>query len=91
MIAIKDSSETLDFSVDFGPVLAPGEIITGYTASATGVTLNSFSLSGNVETVWVSGGTRGLYANVVYQITTNQGRTLVETLRLQIGPIYAPT
>lgn len=68
----KDKDSTLDYSVDWGPLLEEGESVASSSWTAdTGITLDTTILSGNVATVFVSGGTPGQWYALTNTVATN--------------------
>lgn len=82
---LKDPQAVLDYAIDWAGVLPAGDTITSATVSAdAGITVASNSASGQVHTIWLSGGTAGSSYLVTSQITTAQGRTDHRTIRVTI-------
>ncbi len=65
----KDPSDVIDVEVDFTQLLQADAIDTA-TITVSGVTKDSQSVSGNVVTVWISGGTAGAKGTVTIKVTT---------------------
>lgn len=79
----KDPADVIDYPVDFGPLLQTDTISTA-TVVGTNVTINSSSTSGNIVTVWVSGGTHGCTGEVKITIVTAGGRTFERTFNIKV-------
>lgn len=77
---------TLDYSIDYGPILPPGVEIVSYTISASGVTVGDQSRVGNVVTALVSGGVPFTRAAVTITATDDQTppRVYPQVLALQV-------
>lgn len=86
--ATKDPDSELDYLLDWAdssdPWLSDGDVINSFTATATGVTLADSSFTDTTTTAWVSGGTVGETATVLFHVTTAQGRVDDRTLYLHI-------
>lgn len=81
----KAPGAVLDYAFDFSGFLGAGETITAKTVTAAGVTVDSSAIAGSLVQVWLSAGTLGRPGVVSCSITTNQGRTEVETAIVPIG------
>lgn len=82
-----DPAETLDYAIDWTSLLQAGETIaTSVVTVDSGLTIESQSNTNQVSTVWLSGGTQFANANVTCVITTNQARTMKQTVILEIRP-----
>lgn len=79
----KDPADVIDYQVDFGPLLQSDTISTK-TVVGTGATIDSSSISGNIVTIWVSGGTHGCTAEVKTTIVTTGGRTFERTFDIKV-------
>lgn len=73
----KDPDAVLDYGVDWSAWLGSGETISTSTWEvASGMTMDSDTLSGGTAIVWLSGGEARPYPYVVTnRITTSGGRT----------------
>lgn len=84
---VKDPSAVLDYKFDWKALtnvtgltdwLSAGETIASRTiTNDTGITVDSSSITdtNTSVTVWLSGGTAGIYYKVTCRIVTNAGRT----------------
>ena len=80
---IKDPQAVLDFNWDWSAWLGQNETIVDKTVtSASGITVDSSSISNKVVAAWISGGAAGTTYVVACTIATSAGRT--ETRRIQI-------
>lgn len=82
----KDPNEVLDYRVDWTARLESGETLTVsnvFVASGS-VVINSQAYVGAVITVWISGGVESSQNVLTSRITTNQGRTYDESVRLRV-------
>ena len=80
----KDPDEKLRFEFDWSDWLDAGEAVSTGTATATGVTLVTGSLSGSVYTAYVEGGTVGATGTVTCQVTTNSPQIAQRSIELNI-------
>jgi hypothetical protein len=82
----KDPSATLDYTLDLSLWLQEiQDTVSSATLTATGVTAMSHTIvDGNKIVAWVSGGTVGQAAKLVYQYTTTNGRTDERTIAFNI-------
>lgn len=82
-----DPAETLDYAIDWTSLLQEAETIaTSVVTVDSELTIDSQSFTDQVSTVWLSGGTLFANANVSCVITTNQSRTMKQTVVLEIRP-----
>lgn len=82
----KDPNAVLDYQFDWAEWLQTLETIATSTwTPPVGITMNSSSNTTTTATVWLSGGTAGLYYDIINRIVTNQGRTDERTLRVLIA------
>ncbi len=84
----KDPQAKLDYSVDWGSWLQPSETITASTWTVPdGITqaTPAPSFTTTEATIWLSGGTVGVYYAVVNHITTNQGREDDRTVHIHVA------
>jgi hypothetical protein len=86
---IKAAGAVLDFPISW--TLATSETISTSTwtvvpAEAGGVTTSAAAVAGAVTSCLLSGGIYRRVYTVTDRITTNQGRTLEQTVTLRIGP-----
>lgn len=82
---IKDPSDVLDFPLDFSGLLQADTIDTA-TATGENITVDSTSISGNVVTVFVSGGTAGSTGTIKATITTTNAtpRTFERSFKVRV-------
>lgn len=77
---IKQPAESRLYSIDFSPLLAVGETVTGVTsvaATPSGLTLSgSPTYSGAFAQERISGGTTGVRYKVTFTVTTSLSNTL---------------
>lgn len=86
---IKAAGAVLDFPISW--TLATSETISTSTWTAApvetgGVTISAAAVAGAVTSCLLSGGIFRRVYTVTNRITTNQGRTLEQTITLRIGP-----
>jgi hypothetical protein len=86
---IKSPGAVLDFPISW--TLATSETISTSTwtvapSEAGGVTNSAAAIAGAVTSCLLSGGIFRRVYTVTNRITTNQGRTLEQTITLRIGP-----
>lgn len=67
----KDPNSTLDYQLDWSSWLVDGESINDATVTVSGATKISSSFTSTTTTVWVSGGTTGSTASILFHITTD--------------------
>ena len=80
----KDPDAVLDYVWDWSSWLAGGETISTSVFTVTaGITVNSTSNTTTTATVWLSGGTNGVYT-VANKITTSAGRTDERSLTIRV-------
>ena len=81
----KDPSDVIDFPVDFTQFLQTDTILSR-TVTVEDVTLDSSTLSGNVVTCWISGGTAGTTGVVTINIVTNNAvpRTIERSFKVDV-------
>lgn len=86
----KDPNEVLDYGINWAPRVAAGDTIIAvvHTVVSGDVVIDdeTFSSSGTVHTttVWLSGGTLASSAEILCRVTTDDGRTMDQTVRLKI-------
>lgn len=88
----KDPDEVLDYYVDWNdaddPRLETGETLASSTFSVVegDVVIDSSSYAGSgLATVWLSGGTRGTLCVILNRVTTSEGRTYDQSVKLRIA------
>jgi hypothetical protein len=79
----KDPTDVLDYVMDFTPLLQTDTIST-HTVTVTNVTLDSSSVTNNVVTMYLSGGTAGTTAKVTVKIVTTNSRTYERSFKIKI-------
>lgn len=85
---IKDPTGIVDYAVDLSPLLASGETVISLGVDTVGMDLGNSYMSGNLAVAFVSGGEPGTIATLKFTPMTSQGRTLPQTLRVRIAPVY---
>lgn len=81
----KDLDEVLDYQIDWTARLETAETITSSVIVKVGsVVVDSTSAVTPVVTVWLSGGTENESCMITNRITTNQGRTYDQSVKLRI-------
>ncbi len=82
----KDPGETLDYALDWSQAMENADAIATSTWSVEsgGVSIPASTVNGKTVTVWVSGGTTNVPAIVKNTVTTTQGRTFVERLKIPV-------
>lgn len=78
----KDPSDTVDYSIAWHQ-LGTDTIVTATWTSDT-LTVGTASISGQVTTCFVSGGTAGEVANLTCTVVTGMGRTLQRTVYVAV-------
>jgi ribosomal protein S28E/S33 len=81
----KDPADVVDYTLDYKQLLQSDTIDTA-TVTSDEVTIDSSSVSGNVVTVFVSGGNEGAIAEVKTTIVTTNStpRTFERTFKIRI-------
>ena len=81
----KDPSDVIDYVLNFGGLLKNDTIATA-TVTGENVTIDSSSVSGNIVTIYVSGGSAGSIGKVKTTIVTNNStpRTIERTFRIKV-------
>lgn len=59
-------------------------IVTSLWSVPAGITQDSATFSGTYTTIWLSGGTNGQSYEVTNTITTEQGRTFKQSIRIRV-------
>lgn len=84
----KAPAAVLDYALSWVPWLTSGDAVASATWTApSGITIASSpapSLSANVATVWLSGGTNGVSYDIQCAVTTTGGRTDERTIRIYV-------
>lgn len=81
----KDPSDTIDYAMSWHHLGT--DTISTATWTSDGLTVVSSSISGQVTTCFVSGGTAGDVTNLTCTITTGMGRTLQRTVYIAISEL----
>ena len=81
----KDPSDVIDYTVDFKQLLQADTISTA-TVTATHVTIDSSSVTGNVVTIWVSGGSDCTTGVITVKIVTANAtpRTFERSFKVKV-------
>jgi len=81
----KDPADVVDYTLNFKGLLQ-SDVISTATIVGTDITIDSSSVSGNVVTIWVSGGTDGTKAEIKTTIVTTNStpRTFERTFTVDI-------
>jgi len=81
----KDPADVIDFTMDFKQLLQADTISTA-TVTATSVDIDSSAVSGNVVTIWASGGNEGATGIVKVTVVTANAtpRTFERSFRIKI-------
>ena len=70
----KGVNEQKDYSIDFTPELETGETIAVLEVTATsGITVDTYSESAGIVTIWLSGGTGGEEYIITCTVETSEG------------------
>lgn len=91
----KDPGERLDYTIDFGAVLASAETISGtptWSRAPTGITIGTSSYAPTVSsdgkrvTVWLESGTAGAEYTITVEIVTNNSpaRTFQRSFKVMV-------
>ena len=85
LIVTKDPADVVDYPLDFKQLLQSDTIDTAVVV-ADNVTIDSSSVSGNVVTIFVSGGSDGATATVTITIVTNNTtpRTFERSFKIKV-------
>jgi len=82
---VKDSNEVLDYVLDWSARLDTGDAIASSTwIVPSGITKDSDNFGGSTTTIWLSGGTDGETYTFTNRITTDDGRTMDQSVRLRL-------
>lgn len=79
-ILVKQPGESVVYSMDFLNLLAAGESlagVSGVTASPSGPTISSETISGTEVVFRVAGGTNGVDYRIAVTVTTNLSNTRI--------------
>ena len=80
----KDADEFLDYQIDWTDRLALDNIATSVWTVPVGITGSQQSNGAKTTTIWFAGGTAGVTYKIQNRITTSGGRTMDQTVGLQI-------
>jgi hypothetical protein len=81
----KDPDEVLDYDIDWRKRLAGDSIVTSLAILDSGdVTIESQDFLEGVQKLWLSGGTVGTTSLITVRITTLDGRTMEESVKIKI-------
>lgn len=85
LVVTKDPSDVVDYPLDFKQLLQSDTISTA-TVTADNVTIDSTSVSGNVVTIFVSGGSNCATATVKITIVTTNAtpRTFERSFKIKV-------
>jgi hypothetical protein len=81
----KDPSDTIDYALSWHHLGT--DTISTATWTSDQLTVGTSSISGQVTSCFVSGGTAGEVANLTCTITTGMGRTLQRTVYIAISEL----
>ncbi len=91
----KDKDATLDYSVDWGSLLEANESVasSSWVVEPPDLTVASQFSSGNVNTVWVSGGQPGQWYTLTNRITTSSSPARMDerVIKLYVAPDVTST
>jgi len=76
----KDPQAVLDYQLNWSNWLTGDTIAASTITPAAGLTLDSEANTTTTQTAWLSGGAAGVTYDVVFEITTDGGRTDQRTL-----------
>ncbi len=84
----KDTADVADYALDWAAFLGADTIATSaWTVPAgSGLVIDSATNTATMATVWLSGGTAGVYA-VANRITTAGGRTYERSVSLTVAEV----
>jgi hypothetical protein len=83
-IFMKDPSAVLDYQTNWATWLGVDTILTSTWTVPTGITKDSDTNTTTTCTIWLSGGTAGVYYDLVNHITTAGGRTEERTITIMV-------
>lgn len=81
----KRASETLDYKLDWSARLDGDTIVTAVWTVPDGLTMTNQSKTTNSTTIWLEGGTAGGRYSLICKVTTIQGRTMEESVGLEVN------
>lgn len=84
----KDTADVADYAIDWTAFLGADTIATSVWSvpAGSGLAVNSSTNTTTLATVWLSGGTAGVYP-VTNRITTAGGRTYERSATLTVGEL----
>lgn len=80
----KDPDEVLDYQIDWTARLDGDTIDTSDWIMPNSITKDSATFSDTASTIWISGGLLGSSVVLTNRITTAGGRTMDQSVKLQI-------
>ena len=85
----KAPDDRLDYAFDHSAALLAGETLAGATVAATpaGLVVDAITLSGGLALAWIAGGAADTGYVLASTAVTSQGRTIVASETLYVGPI----
>jgi hypothetical protein len=83
-VFVKDPNSVLDYQIDWSTWLASDTIATSTWTAPTGITIASSSNTTTAATVWLSGGTAGVWYSLVNRIVTAGARTEDRTIQVRV-------
>lgn len=84
-LPFKDPDEVLDYDCGWGLRLNGDDILTSEAILESGdVVIDSQDFLGEVQKLWLSGGTEGTTSVITTRITTRDGRTMDESVKIRI-------
>lgn len=81
---IKDTSDVVDFTMDFAAALQ-SDGIAAISVEVSNITLDSTLSTGHKIQVWLSGGKAAVLGSVKIQVSTEAGRTLERSFKVKVG------
>jgi hypothetical protein len=87
-LPFKDPDEVLDYDLSWAKRLAGDEILTSIAEvvdpGPDSVTIESQDFLGTVQKLWLSGGAEGTTSAILVRITTRDGRTMDQTVKIKV-------
>jgi hypothetical protein len=80
----KDPDEVLDYVVDWSARLTTDTVATSLWIVPSGITKTAEAFDNTTTTIWLSGGTIGITYEFVNRIETAGGRTMDQSIKLQV-------
>lgn len=81
---VKSPNDVLDYRVDWSAWLGADTIDTSTWTVETGITKDSQTNTTTTATVWLSGGTAGIWYRCTNQIVTAGGRTAQRSINVKV-------